>query len=176
MTTENQKESESKDFENHLKKELEELKAYKELEENNKELLLNYYIELDKANIDELDRFVNNFISSDFTLHLPGGVDIRGKDGLKKYYETTKNAFTNGTHKIDDIIAERDKIAFRATTVAMHEREFMGIPPNAKKIKIKFDGFWLVQEGKIAEWWSEYDALGMMQQLGMELTPKEAAH
>ncbi len=176
MKTENPKELEINEAVKHLNKELDKIKADKELEKGNKELLKQYYVELDDTKIDEFGKFVDKFISSDFILHLPGGVDISGKGGLKEYYISSKKAFKNGTHTIDDAIAERDKVAFRVTTTAWHQGEFVGIQPTAKKIKITFDGFWLVQEGKIVEWWSEYDALSMMQQLGMELRPKEAVH
>lgn len=33
---------------------------------------------------------------------------------------------------------------------------------------------WQIQNEKIVEWFSEYDALGMMRQLGMELQMKQA--
>jgi predicted ester cyclase len=32
---------------------------------------------------------------------------------------------------------------------------------------------WRISEGKIVEYWSDADIFGFMQQLGMELKPKE---
>jgi predicted ester cyclase len=130
-------------------------------------------MELYNTKIEELDKFVDKFISQDFVLHLPGGVDISGKEGLKDYCAGSKMAFTDAAHTVDDVIAEGNKVAFRATTKGTHQGEFMGIQPTEKDIKVTFDGFCQIQEGKIAEWWSEYAALGMMMQLGMELKPKE---
>ena len=153
--------------------ELETFKAQAEIEEQNKDLTKQYYTELDKTNIEELDTFVDKFISPDFVLHLPGGVDIRGKKGIKDYYAGSKMAFPDASHTVDDVIAEGNKVAFRATTKGTHQGEFMGIQPSGNDIKVTFDGFCQIQEGKIVEWWSEYDALGMMMQLGMELKPKE---
>jgi predicted ester cyclase len=85
----------------------------------------------------------------------------------------TNKAFPDAVHIIDDVIAEGDKIAFQATTRGTHQGEFMGIQPTGNAITVTFDGIWHLQSGKIVEWWSEYDALGMMQQLDMELRPKE---
>ena len=153
--------------------ELEDFRDQAELEEQNKEMIRLYYIELDNTMIEELDKFVDKFISQDFILHLPGGIDISGKEGLKNYYAGSKMAFPDAAHTIDDVIAEGDKIAFRATTKGTHQGEFMGIQPTENDIKVTFDGFCQIQEGKIVEWWSEYDALGMMMQLGMELMPKK---
>jgi predicted ester cyclase len=131
--------------------EFEELKAQAAVEKQNKVLIRQYYI----------------------ILHLPGGVDISGKEGLKDYYAGSKMVFPNAAHTVYDVISEGDKVAFWATTKGTHQGEFMDIQPSENDIKVTFDGFCQIQEGKIVEWWSEYDALGMMQQLGMELKPKE---
>ena len=113
-------------------KNMEKTKSTRETEERNKELLSHYYQELDKTFV--LDNFIEKFISSDFILHLPGGLDIKGKKGLHDYYVESKKAFANGTHTIDEVIAERDKVAFRATSEATHQGEFMGIQPTGKKL------------------------------------------
>ena len=155
------------------KAELEKLKTQLELEDQNKEMLRQYYAELDNTKIDSLDKFVDKYISTNFIIHFPGGIDIEGKNGLLEYYTTSMKAFSDGAHIIDDVIAEKDKVAFRATAKSKHTGEFNGIQPSDKEIQVTFDGFWLIQDGKVIEWWSEYDALGMMTQLGMELKMKE---
>ena len=153
--------------------ELQAMRDQAELEEQNKELMKEYYIELDNTDIGELGEFVEKFVSPDFVLHLPGGVDISGMEALKEYYVGTSEAFPDAAHSIDDMIAEGDKIAFRATTRGIHRGEFMGIQPTGNDITVTFDGFCQIRDGKIVEWWSEYDALGLMMQLGMQLTPSE---
>jgi hypothetical protein len=61
----------------------------------------------------------------------------------------------------------------QVTLTGTHEGEYMGIPPTG--IKINYTamleaGF---SEGKIVEMWGVEDMLTLMQQLGMELKPKE---
>lgn len=34
-------------------------------------------------------------------------------------------------------------------------------------------GIWRFSDGKVVEYWADMDILGMMQELGMELKPKE---
>jgi predicted ester cyclase len=150
-----------------------ELMSRNSIEKQNKELLGKYYTDLDAADFDGLAEFLNKYITSDFILHLPGGINIKGREGLKEYYANSMKAFFNSRHSIDDVIAEGDKVAFRATSSAIHRGHFMNIPPTENEIKVTFNGFWKVQKDMIAEWWSEYDALSMMQQLGMELKMKE---
>lgn len=50
----------------------------------------------------------------------------------------------------------------------------MGIPPTGNRIRYFQMGVIQVVDGKIKEGWRVTDSLGMMQQLGMELKPKEA--
>ena len=144
--------------------ELEELKAQGQLEEQNKELVRDYFNELGKTKSDDLDVFLEKFISLDYILHLPGE-EIRGMEGLVDHYASSKAAFPDAVQTILDVIAQKDKVAFRGV--------FMIFLPNKDKINVTFVGIWKIQEGKIVEWWSEYDALGMMQQLGMELQMKD---
>jgi predicted ester cyclase len=54
-----------------------------------------------------------------------------------------------------------------------HEGEFMGIPPTGIKLEMGGIGIARIETGKIVEEWEDYDMLGMMMQLGMELKPKE---
>ena len=151
--------------------EFEAMKVRAEVEERNKELIRQYYIELDATDIGALGEFVARFVSPEFVLHLPGGVDIIGTEALREYYVGSSEAFPAAVHTIDDLIAEGDKIAFRATTRGSYRGEFMGIRPTGNEVTITFDGFCQIRDGKIVEWWSEWDALGLMTQLGMQLTP-----
>jgi len=137
-----------------------------------KDLVNQYYADLDKTSVDGLNKFVSKYVSSDFVLHLPGGMEIKGTSGLQEYYTNSMSAFKEGSHTIDETIEEENKVAFRATASAIHKGVFMGIPPAGQKFTTSFAGFWKVKDQKIVEWWSEYDALGMMQQLGMELKMK----
>jgi predicted ester cyclase len=147
---------------------LEELKAQGKLEEQNKELVRDYFNELSKTKSDKLAVFIEKYVSSDITLHLPGE-EFRGMEGLEKHYANSMAAFPDAVQNfsIQDVLAERDKVAFRGV--------LMIVLPNGKEINVTFVGFWKIQEGKIVEWWSEYDALGMMQQLGMELQKKDSS-
>lgn len=141
-------------------------KTSSELDEQNKELVRNYFNELGKTKSDDLAVFLEKFISLDYILHLPGE-EIRGIEGLVDHYASSKAAFPDAVQTILDVIAEKDKVAFRGV--------FMIFLPNKDKINVTFVGIWKIQDGKIIEWWSEYDALGMMQQLGMELQKKDSS-
>jgi predicted ester cyclase len=50
----------------------------------------------------------------------------------------------------------------------------MGIPATGNTIEFGELGILQIKEGKIVKGWFMEDVLGLMQQLGMELKPKEA--
>lgn len=135
------------------------------VEEQNKELVKSYFNKLNNIESDELAVFADKYVSSDFVLHLPEE-EIRSKDGLVKHYVTGRAALPGAKQTIDDIIVQGNKVAFRGVLKAEQ--------PNGKEIRATFAGFWQIQNGKIVEWYSEYDALGMMRQLGKELQMKQA--
>ena len=135
-----------------------------ESEKQNAELVKSYFNELNNTGSDDLVVFVDKYISSDIVLHLPGE-EINSKEGLVKHYADGKAMLPGSYQIIEDIIAQGDRVAFRGVLKAGQ--------PNEKEITVTFAGFWQVQDGKIVEWWSEFDALGMMQQMGMELQMKE---
>lgn len=64
-------------------------------------------------------------------------------------------------------------MAVRFVLYGTHKGEFSGISPTGNPIKSEgIHIYWFV-EGKIAELWIAEDKLSLMQQLGMELKPKE---
>jgi steroid delta-isomerase-like uncharacterized protein len=68
---------------------------------------------------------------------------------------------------IDDLIAEEDKVVARWTMSGTHKGEYLGVPATNKKVSV--DGITIhhITNGKIMDSYSNYDALGMMQQLGV---------
>lgn len=74
---------------------------------------------------------------------------------------------------VPDVIAHGDWVIFRYVCRGTHTGEYQGLHATGNKFEI--GGFWLgrVANGKIVEAREDGDVLGWMQQLGMELKPKE---
>jgi len=51
--------------------------------------------------------------------------------------------------------------------------EIDGISPTGNKIRVKLTGRVRFENGKAVKNWEDFDSLGFMQQLGMELKPKD---
>ena len=75
--------------------------------------------------------------------------------------------------QIEDLIAAGDKVIVRFIYRGTHEGEFLGVPATGNKVEMGGIIITRIENGKIIEDRDESDMLGFMQQLGMELKPKE---
>jgi len=67
---------------------------------------------------------------------------------------------------IEDIIAEKDKVVACWTISGTHKGDYMGIPATNKKVSVDGITVHLIANGKIMDSYSNWDALGLMRQLG----------
>lgn len=77
------------------------------------------------------------------------------------------NGHPDGSHTIEDMIAEGDKVVVRVTGRGTHTGELMGIAPTGKQLMMTGIAIYRLEDEKIVERWAEHDLLSMMQQLGI---------
>ena len=152
-----------------LKTELEEMKAQLEIEEQNKELASRFYEEIDKQNFDAAIAM----IAPDGKLYSQGGFEPATRDDLKPMFPAWFSAFPDYAHQIHDIIAKGDKVVVRTTYTGTHKGDFFGVPASGNTFIYLGIHILTIKDGKIAEGWILEDMLYLMQQLGMELQPKQ---
>ena len=75
---------------------------------------------------------------------------------------------------VEDLIAEGDKVVTRWTARGTHQGELMGIPPSGNRVEVTGISVDRIEGGKFVEGWANYDALGMMQQIGAVPTAEQA--
>ena len=97
------------------------------------------------------------------------------RDGAKQFAAMARSAFPDVAAKVEDLIAEGDRVVARATISGTHNGEFMGVPPTGKRITFTCIDILRCADGKIVEHWGEADNVGMLQQLGVIPTPSAAA-
>jgi steroid delta-isomerase-like uncharacterized protein len=90
-----------------------------------------------------------------------------GQEGFKQFATTYHNAFPEAHFTIEDAIAEGDTVALRWTARGTHRGELLGIPPSGKEVTVTGMTITLISNGKSVESWGEFDALGMLQQIGV---------
>ena len=106
--------------------------------------------------------------TADFINHDPVVPEIANLDTYKQHVALYAAAFpAEGGVEIEDMVAQEDQVVVRWTWRVTHEGEYMGIPPTGNQVIMTGITFHRFTEGKVAENWHEYDALGFMQQLGL---------
>ena len=135
--------------------------------EDNKALVRRFYEEIDKGNIDVLDELVaENYID-----HNPPPFPVApGCEGLKPAFKMFWEA-TPGYHRIDDQIAEGDKVVTRLTSFGKHEGDLPGAPRTGNEMEMTSITIHRVADGKLVEKWSEKDVMRMLQQIGVMPSP-----
>jgi predicted ester cyclase len=131
--------------------------------EENKDVVRRYFAEIDRRGEVSV---IDEFVSPDFVDHGPSPGCTPDRTGLKQAFEMFRTG-SPGIHRIDDIIAEGDKVVARVTGEGVHEGDLFGIPPTNRPMKVTGITILRVEDGKIVERWVEVDMLGALQQIGV---------
>lgn len=108
-----------------------------------------------------------NYIHHDVQSPVPKGID-----GYKQFVSYYLNAFPDLQFTIDDEIADEQTAVSRWTVTGTHQGDLPGIPRTGRRISVTGITIARVRNGKVIESWNNWDALGLMQQLGV--VPAEA--
>ena len=90
----------------------------------------------------------------------------RGPESEKKRATLYRTAFPDIRLTIEDIIAEGETVMARWSCRGTHTGVLSGIAPTGKQFNISGVSIARFAGGKMAEGWVNWDALGLMQQLG----------
>ncbi|HZG64205.1 MAG TPA: ester cyclase [Rubrobacteraceae bacterium] len=125
-----------------------------------------------QGNLDVADEiFAPNYVHHD-----PASPeDIRGPEGAKEFAGMYRTAFPDVQLSTQDQIAEGDMVATRWVANGTHQGEIMGIAPSGNRVTVAGTSIDRIVDGKIEETWDNYDALGMMQQIGAIPSPEQQA-
>jgi steroid delta-isomerase-like uncharacterized protein len=108
-----------------------------------------------------------NDFAPDAVNHDPNSPPVPpGPKGMAQLITMYRTAFPDLTATVEDMIAEGDKVAYRLTFRGTHQGVLMGIPPSGKNVTYTGIGINTVINGTIMEMWLNFDAMGMLQQLG----------
>ncbi len=104
----------------------------------------------------------------DYVSHEPTSGEVRGIEGAKQFAATYREAFPDLENTIEDMVAEGDEVVVRFKARGTHQGETEAFgPPTGERMEITGITIKRLSEGKIVEAWTNFDALGMMQQLGL---------
>jgi steroid delta-isomerase-like uncharacterized protein len=125
---------------------------------------------------------VDELVASDFVGHSDAvghpepaeNNEPDGPEGYKQYFAMLRGAFPDIHFTIEDQITEGDRVVTRWVARATHKGAFQGIPPTGNQGVVTGITIYRVANGKFVEGWTNLDALGMQQQLGILPAPGQA--
>jgi predicted ester cyclase len=85
-----------------------------------------------------------------------------------------RSAYPDTHLAIGEMIAEGDLVAITWTATGTHQGDLMGIAPTGRSVTVSGIGVNRISGGQIVESWANYDALGMLAQLGALPAPTAA--
>jgi steroid delta-isomerase-like uncharacterized protein len=131
--------------------------------EHNKALVRRYYEELwnrwDFALADEI-------LGEGLGFRGSLGVSVRGREGFKDYMRTVRGAFPDFHNRVEEMIAEGDRVVARLTYTGAHQGELFGIAATGRRVSYAGVAIFRIAEGYIAEGWVLGDVHGLVRQLG----------
>jgi len=81
-------------------------------------------------------------------------------------------AFPDLKFTVDDTISEKDKLVVAWTATGTHRGSFFGIQPTNRKVSVSGITIHQIADGKILESTAAWDAIGLLQELGVALPLK----
>lgn len=133
--------------------------------ETNKEVARRLVDEvLNKGNMKTFDElFADSYMMHNMPVpNIPGT-----KEGFRKLVLATRKAFPDVHVHIENLVADNDFAVFHDKVEATSKDDFFGVPANGKRITWTEIHFLKIAGGRIMEHWTNFDQLGILQQLGV---------
>ena len=130
--------------------------------DDNKARARKFYEIWNAHNPDALD----SVIAKNYKMHskLPGVSQDR--EGMKQWVATVIAAFPDIHFTVEQQIAEGDLVMTRWSATGTHKGTLMGMAATGKKTRVTGISVVKLKNGKSVASWGEWDAMGMMRQIG----------
>ncbi len=111
----------------------------------------------------------DEIIAPDFVLHSPGLPPAmhRGPEGAKQFAAMIRGGFPDLQIAHEDTLSIGDKVVIRWSAIGTQTGELLGIAPTGRRMMVTGIDIFRIADGKLVEFWQNWDQLGMLQQLGV---------
>jgi steroid delta-isomerase-like uncharacterized protein len=109
---------------------------------------------------------IEQAVASDHLEHEPDGDEV-GREHLMQTILAYRAAFPDLQMSFDDQICANDQVVTRWTATGTHLGVLDGIPPTGRAAQVRGVFIHRLAHGRIAETWTSFDGLGLLQQLGV---------
>jgi steroid delta-isomerase-like uncharacterized protein len=118
---------------------------------------------------------VDELFAPEYVGHPSGPEEtVRGPEGVKGYVGRLRAGVPDLTVTIEDQVIDDAKVATRWTARGTHDGALLGIQPTGRSATVTGITIQRIGDaGQIVEGWTNWDMLGMFQQLGVAPLPGE---
>jgi predicted ester cyclase len=109
---------------------------------------------------------IDEFFATSYAYHNSSMPDVKDLSSLKDFNAAAYRVFPDIRFTIEDMVAEGDKVVYRASARGTHKGEFMGIAPTGKQVTLTSIVISRIANGKFQEDWESLDGIYVLQQLG----------
>ncbi|GGW30509.1 ester cyclase [Streptomyces galilaeus] len=118
----------------------------------------------EQAGTIEIDRMFDR-VTEDYVEHDPSAEET-GLRAAREEFAGWRQAF-DFSFRVDDQIAQEDRVCTRWTWTARHKGDYLGIPATGENVTMTGMTWQRFRDGMICEGWWQYDRVGLMEQLGV---------
>jgi steroid delta-isomerase-like uncharacterized protein len=131
--------------------------------EENKAIDLRFVEEV--LNQHDLD-VLPDLVADDFVEQNPPPGQGPGLEGLRQFLAQLFEAFPDLRWRVEEMVAEGDRVAAWSTWTGTHRGTFFGVPPSGRSVSVEAWTIDHFRDGKVAESRIIMDVMGLMQQVG----------
>ena len=132
--------------------------------EENKRILRRFFTEVfEQGNL----AVVDEIFSTDWVNIDPSLPPLKGRDGARQLVTMFRTAFPDLKGGLEDMVAEGNRVAGRFSFTGTHKGDLMGIKPTGMHVTLAGTGIFQIEDDKILKNQVNFDALGMLQQIGV---------
>src|SRR5215211_5401413 len=104
----------------------------------------------------------------DYVGHEPTFGDSHGVEDARQFAADFRQAFPDIQSTIEDMVAEGDRVVTRFSSRGTHQGETEDLgPPTGNQFEVSGITIEKLSDGKIVEDWTNFDAMGLLRQLGL---------
>jgi steroid delta-isomerase-like uncharacterized protein len=116
---------------------------------------------------------LDSVTSDDYRSHDPQDPypDLRGPAAARAVVKHYRAAFPDVRFTIEDVVDQRDRVAIRWTATGTHRGELNGLAPTDRRVTVSGMTIQRMAGGRVTEAWTNWDTLGLLQQIGAAPSP-----
>jgi len=97
---------------------------------------------------------------------------IQGSREFRHVIAGFRSAFPDSVLRVEEEIAEGEKVVVRWTFSGTHKGSFLGIPATGERVTWTGITIYRIVDGRVAEEWGEEDFVGFLRQVGLVRQPE----